>query len=577
MIISPEFFNSDIPLIEYPRQQFMRDSYFSLNGDWDYAIRKDGKIPNDFDGKIVVPYSPESDLSGVKKQLQKDEFLFYRKRFILPQGFNVGKVLLNVGACDQVCNVYLNGNFVGNHEGGYLSFTLELTNYLTEDENELIIIVTDDASSDVYGRGKQKYKRGGIWYTATSGIWQSIWIESVPTNHVSSLTLSPEYDTKKLFVTCKSSSKGSVKVDIFDGENLITSEIGEANEKIKLDVSNCKEWDTVSPELYRVVVTYGDDKVESYFGLRKFSSIVIDGKKYFALNNKPIFHNGLLDQGYWHDGIYTPKTNKAMYDEIKAVKDLGFNMLRKHIKVEPMLWYYYCDILGILVWQDMINGGGEYPFYRIALCPFFNLKLDDSNYKKMRRSEESREWYYKEAYALIEQLFNCVSICLWTPFNECWGQFDALKTWEKLRKFDPSRLYDHASGWQDKGGGDLQSRHIYFRKIKLKNDNRRILALTEFGGYSYAHEGRVFTDKKFGYKVFKDAKKVQDAYEKLYFTEIIPAIKNDGLSATVYTQLTDVEDEINGLFTYDRILKLDKDFIKKVNGEVYKAFFNSIK
>ncbi len=577
MIISPEFFSSDIPLMEYPRPQFMRDSYFSLNGQWDYAIKKVNEIPKDYDGKIIVPYSPECDLSGVKKQLQKDEFLFYRKNFTLPQDFNKGRVLINIGACDQVCEVFLNGKSVGRHEGGYLAFTFDLTDFLISGENQLIIVVTDDASSDVYGRGKQKYKRGGIWYTATSGIWQSVWLESVPDKYISSVVLLPEYDTKKLFVTCKSLDNGPVKVKIYDGEELVTSVDGKTNERLKIDVSLCKDWDTVSPELYRVVMTYDQDKVESYFGLRKFSSIVIDGKKYFALNNKPIFHNGLLDQGYWHDGIYTPKANKAMYNEIKAVKDLGFNMLRKHIKVEPMLWYYYCDILGVLVWQDMINGGGEYPFIRIALGPFFNLKLNDKNYKKMRRSEKSREWYYKEAYGLIEQLFNCVSICLWTPFNEAWGQFDAYETWEKLRKIDSSRLYDHASGWQDKGGGDLQSKHIYFRKIKVKNDNKRILALTEFGGYSYAHEGRVFTTKKFGYKAFKDAQSVQNAYEKLFTTEIVPAIKNEGLSATVYTQLTDVEDEINGLFTYDRVLKFDKKVIKKVNKEVYKAFFDSLK
>ena len=576
MIFSPEFTVSDIPLNEYPRPQFMRDSYLSLNGEWDYCIKKDKELPTNYDGKILVPYSPESQLSGVNRQLQADEFLFYRRAFILPENFNKEKVLLNVGACDQIANVFINGKLVGEHKGGYLSFSFDISDYLTENENEIIFIVTDDASSDVYGRGKQKYKRGGIWYTATSGIWQSVWLENVPTNYLSSVKLLPEFDTKKLFVTPISLSDGEVYVEILDGNNLITSKYCKTNVKTDIDVSKCKEWSTESPELYRVVMTFGDDVVESYFGLRKFSSIVIDNKKYFALNNKPIFHNGLLDQGYWHDGIYTPKSNKAMYNEIKNIKDLGFNMLRKHIKVEPMLWYYYCDILGVLVWQDMINGGGEYPFYRIALCPFFNLKLDDTNYKKMRRSEASREWYYTEAIGLIEQLYNCVSICLWTPFNEAWGQFDAYETWKKLVKIDDSRLYDHASGWQDQGGGDLNSRHIYFRKIKMKNDYRRILALTEFGGYSYALDGHVFTKKKFGYKGYKNAIDLQNAYDKLYKTEIFPAIENDGLSATVYTQVSDVEDEINGLYTYDRILKFDGDKLKQINAELYDIFNKTI-
>lgn len=576
MIFSPEFTVSDIPLVEYPRPQFRRDSYLSLNGEWEYCIKKDKEIPSQFSGKIIVPYSPESELSGVKRQLQSDEFLFYKRIFTLPENFAKKNVILNVGACDQITTIIINGKVVGEHKGGYLSFSFDITDYLLDRENEIIFIVTDDASSDVYGRGKQKYKRGGIWYTATSGIWQSVWLENVPEKYLTSVKLLPELDTKKLFITPISSFDGDVYVEILDGNNLITSKYCKANTKTEIDVSKCKEWTTDNPELYRVVMTFDDDVVESYFGLRKFSSIVINNKKYFALNNKPIFHNGLLDQGYWHDGIYTPKTNKTMFDEVKAVKDLGFNMLRKHIKVEPMLWYYYCDILGVLVWQDMINGGGEYPFYRIALCPFFNLKIDDTNYKKMKRSEQSREWYFNEAIGLIEQLYNCVSICLWTPFNEAWGQFDAFNVWKKLVKIDNSRLYDHASGWQDKGGGDLNSRHIYFRKIKMKNDYRRILSLTEFGGYSYALKGHVFTNKKFGYKGYKSADDLQKAYEKLYKTEIFPAIIKDGLSATVYTQLSDVEDEINGLFTYDRILKFDGEKVKEINSELYNVFIEAI-
>ena len=321
----------------------------------------------------------------------------------------------------------------------------------------------------------------------------------------------------------------------------------------------------------------GEDKVESYFGMRSFSTVTVDGKKCFGLNGKPIFHNGLLDQGYFHDGIYTPKSNKIYYDEIKNLKELGFNMLRKHIKVEPYLWYYYCDILGMLVWQDMINGGDKYSNLQIILCPFLNLHLDDTNYKRRKRANPlSREFYMIEAKGLIDTLYNCVSLCLWTPFNEAWGQFDSYRIWQELSAYDQTRHFDHASGWQDTGGGDLCSKHIYFRKLKMKNDGKRILALTEFGGYSHTVENHVFTDKKFGYKSFNDKIKLQNAYNNLYKNEVIPLIKSQLLGATVYTQVSDVEDEVNGLYTYDRVLKFDPEKIKRINMEVYKAFDETV-
>ncbi len=576
MIIKPEFLFDNIPLPEYPRPQFKRDSYISLNGEWDYAINKSNNIPEKYDGKIVVPYSPESDLSGVKRQLQADEFLYYKKIFSLPNGFNKGRVLLNIGACDQIAEVFVNGNLASKHEGGYLAFTIDITDYLVDGDNELVVKVIDDASSEIYGRGKQKYKRGGIWYTATSGIWQSVFLESVPEKYIKSVKLLPDFDKKELIVACNSDSEGGVIAEIYDGDKLLSKSKIKINESCAIAVPDCKVWTIEMPEIYTIIFTFGKDKVESYFGMRKFSSVTVDGKKYFALNDKPIFHNGLLDQGYWHDGIYTPKTNKNMYDEIISLKKMGFNMLRKHIKVEPMLWYYYCDISGMLVWQDMINGGGDYPFYRIALCPFINLKLDDTNYKKMRRNSASREFYYKEAFGVIDQLYNVVSLCLWTPFNEAWGQFDAVTVWRKLSAYDNSRLFDHASGWQDKGVGDLNSRHIYFRKIKVKNDGRRIMALTEFGGYSYAMKDHVFTKKLFGYKGFKSSDDLINAYENLYQNEIFPAIKNDGLGATVYTQVSDVEDEVNGLYTYDRVLKVDENRVKAINEKLYKIFDENI-
>jgi len=567
--------NALVPLSEYPRPQFKRGSYLCLNGEWDYVINKSLEKPLEYKGKIVVPYSPESSLSGVSCQLKADEVLHYRRYFTLPAGFNKGRVILNFGACDQVCNVYVNSILVGGHEGGYNAFSFDVTDALTEGENELYLAVIDDASSDVYGRGKQRYKNGGIWYTATSGLWQTVWMESVTDSHISSVRITPDYDTRKIRISCCLVGKGMLSAEVLDGDKTLSSALGKDG-NVVLDVASCEDWSPENPKLYDVKLSFGGDVVFSYFGLRKFSVTEVGGKKYFALNNKPYFHNGLLDQGYWHEGLYTPPSNDAMYNEILAVKNAGFNMLRKHIKVEPMLWYYYCDKLGILVWQDMINGGGRYSPFRIALAPFLNLHLNDGNYKAMRRSEQSRAQYMREAKEMMEQLFNCVSLCLWTPFNEAWGQFDALKVWQELKGVDSTRPFDHASGWQDMGGGDVYSRHIYFRKARMKNDGKRVLALTEFGGYSYAMPDHVFSSKKFGYKSFKSKEALTEAYTRLFEREIFPAIKNDGLCATVYTQLTDVEDEINGLYTYDRKEKIPASVLKDINNRLYEVFNETV-
>jgi len=584
MIFSPVFdTSSSIPLSEYPRPQMKRNSYFSLNGKWDYYISKSKEISfsENKAEKILVPYSPESVLSGVIRQLKKDEFLFYRKTFFITDEFFKGRILLNVGACDQICSVFVNGIEVGFHCGGYTSFSFDITKAVKiNSENEIIFIVQDDADSEIFGRGKQSYKPGGIWYTATSGLWQSVWLESVPLEYIKSIKITPDFDSKKLYVVCNYNSEKTelnVKnaiIRIFDGKKIIAEE--KFNREIVVDVASCKNWTLENPELYVVEIFYGEDKIESYFGLRKFSTIQKGKYKYFALNNEPILHNGLLDQGYWHEGFYTPPTNKAMYDEIKSVKEMGFNMLRKHIKVEPLLWYYYCDILGVLVWQDMINGGAKYKQHRIMLCPFVDLKLNDTNLKSMGRSFESCKQFYVESQEIIENLYNCVSLCLWTPFNEAWGQFDSLKVWKTLKEIDNTRPFDHASGWEDMGGGDVCSKHIYFRKIKLKNDKKRVLALTEFGGYSYAMPNHVFAKKIFGYKMYKTQQDLENAIEKLYEKEIIPMIKQEGLSGIVYTELTDVEEELNGLFTYDRVLKVDFYRIKKMNENLYKVFYANL-
>ena len=578
MIIRPSFSNEGIPHAEYPRPQFKRDSYICLNGEWEYAINKSSDKPSSYDGKILVPFCPESKLSGVNRQLQKDEFLHYVRKFTLPNGFNKGRVFINFGAVDQVAKVYVNSVEVGNNEGGYLPFSFEITSALLDGENELYVLVTDNADSDVYGRGKQTYKRGGIWYTATSGIWQSVWLESTPVEYLKRVKITPNVKDSLVKFEFEKVGDSPISIVIKDGEEIVCSYDNICDNQLIALLNNPKLWSPDSPELYLVEFKMGDDTVESYFGMREFTTEVVDGKKCFGINGKPIFHNGLLDQGYFHDGIYTPKSNEVYYNEVKNIKELGFNMLRKHIKVEPYLWYYYCDILGVLVWQDMINGGDKYSQLQIVLCPFLNLHLNDKNFKRRKRGNPlSREFYYKEAKGLIDTHYNAVSICLWTPFNEAWGQFDAYNVWKELSEYDPTRHYDHASGWQDVGGGDLCSKHIYFRKLKMKNDGKRILALTEFGGYSHSVENHVFTDKKFGYKSFKDSERLQNAYQNLYLNEVIPLVEKELLSATVYTQVSDVEDEVNGLYTYDRILKFDAERIQDINKKVYESFEKSVK
>ena len=569
-----QFVQGDIPLAEYPRPQFRRDSYLPLNGLWDYAFSPSAALPAQYQGKILVPYSPESPLSGVNRQLKRDEFLHYRRFFTLPPNFNRGRVIINFGACDQCCTVYCNGVEVCSHRGGYLPFTADVTGLLNGGRNELAVTVTDDASSHIYGRGKQSYSAGGIWYTAVSGLWQSVWVESVPEQYIASLRLVPDAVNGTLTLSCRVAGGGdfpAVGCEVSDGGEIIASGQVPPDGTCVLDVSRCERWSPDSPRLYDIVLTCGQDRVQSYFGLRTFGVGERGGMRCLTLNGIPVFQSGLLDQGYWGKGIYTPSSNREMYESIKAVKALGFNMLRKHIKVEPLLWYYYCDVLGIFVWQDMVNGGAPYSPVRINLGPFIDLRLNDRNFRSMGRDDPlSRRQYLDEAEGTVELLINCVSLCVWTLFNEGWGQFDSLAVGERMRAKDPSRLYDNASGWQDTGGGDFYSRHIYFRKVRLKNDGRRILALTEFGGYSFSdgQKGK----KLFSYRKFSSAGEYMQALEKLYIRQIVPCILRSGLAATVYTQLCDVEQEINGIFREDGSCKGEEERFRRINAALYAAF-----
>lgn len=568
------------PLPEYPRPQMERDSYFNLNGAWEYAILSNCEILREYQGLILVPFSPESLLSGVMRQVTPDDVLYYRKTFTLPEGFVKDRVLLHFGAVDYEAEIFVNGKPAGSHKGGYFPFCLDITELLVDGENELTLTVTDPTDEGVQSRGKQKLKRGGIFYTPQSGIWQTVWMESVPANYIKSLRITPDIDNDCLSVAadCEGDAEGTVSA--FDNGKLIASAKlsgGLATLKLK----DYTLWTPENPKLYDLTVTVGSDTVKSYFGMRKFSTGKdARGKSRLMLNNRPYFHNGLLDQGYYSDGLYTPPSDEAMIFDIMTAKKAGFNMLRKHIKIEPLRWYYHCDRLGMLVWQDMVNGGGKAIRPLSAAAGFLNITLSDSNYSLMDREDEGgREEYYVDTRRTVETLYNSVSLCLWTPFNESWGQFDALRACDFVRALDPTRPIDHASGWIDQGGGDCLSLHIYFTPLYIPYHRRkgRVVVLSEFGGYSLKVDGHVFNKvKSFGYRKYDTKEKLTAAYEKLYTKQLLPLIKK-GLSAAVYTQITDVEDEINGLLTYDRkVLKIDEAKLKEINDKLYGEFERSV-
>ena len=555
-----EDLNKNCPLSEYPRPQFKRDSYLNLNGIWQCEFCESEEIPSKFSYDIVVPFSPETPLSGVNRMLKSNEYLIYNKKFDLPDDFNKGKVFVHFGAVDQIAKVYLNGRFVGVHHGGYTPFSFEVSRFIQE-HNTLNVVVRDLTEKNEYSRGKQKTNRGGIWYSAQSGIWQTVWIESTPNEYIPNVRITPDLDNQ----TVMFEADGNITVQklIYDGENLIADT---TDTVVKLE--NVKEWSPENPFLYDVVFKYKDDEVRSYFGMRKFSVGTDDnGMPRLMLNNKPYFMNGLLDQGYYPDGFLTPPSNDAMEFDVKSVKNLGFNMLRKHIKIEPMLWYHYCDVNGIIVWQDMINGGGNYGL-EVSAIPFVGINLDDSNYKIFKRTSlEARKLYYKELEEMITALYNCPCIAVWVPFNEGWGQFDSNYAYTLVKAMDSTRIVDSASGWHDRGQTDVISKHIYFTPIKVHSGNKP-WCLTEFGGLSTRVKGHTFNNKMFGYKIFNSKQGLTKAYKNLFEKTIIPQIK-DGLSATVYTQVTDVEDELNGLFTYDRkVQKIDTEVLKSINERV---------
>ncbi len=575
--------NREMPLSEYPRPQMKRASYTCLNGIWDYAIYPIKEEFKGYQGDILVPFSPESLLSGVEKNVTPDDMLYYRKKFTYKKTND--RVLLHFGAVDYKCELTVNGRVMGTHTGGYYPFEVDITKVIVDGENEITLKVTDPSEMSSQASGKQTSKRGNIWYTPQSGIWQTVWLEEVPAAYIKSLKITPDIDNDVVRVEIMGEGDtGEITVIALDGDKQLCT-VTTSSDVAVLKISDYELWTPENPKLYDLVIKTDKDEVSSYFGMRKFG-IGKDSKGFtrLMLNNEPYFQNGLLDQGYWSDGMYTAPSDEALIYDIQTMKDMGFNMLRKHIKIEPLRWYYHCDRLGMLVWQDMINGGDVYHNSATTILPAFALatglkkvlgvKDTKENYKLFSREDKKgRDEYYTDAERMINTLYNSVSICMWVPFNEGWGQFDSVKAAEFFREKDPTRVIDHASGWHDQGAGDVNSFHIYFTPFifpKYGKNDERAICLTEFGGYSMSIDGHRFnTDKTFGYRIYKSKSSLEKALETLYIKRLLPLISKKGLSALVYTEVSDVEDETNGLLTYDReIVKVDVDFMKKINDQM---------
>lgn len=556
--------DKDIPWNIYPRPQMQRDSFICLNGEWDFKI-SDGN-DGDFNEKILVPFPPESKLSGIERRIPKGKTLSYRRYFTLPDGFVKSTVQLHFGAVDQICEVFVNGSCVGTHVGGYIPFSFDITDALVKGKNELLVKARDDLSK-TYTYGKQKNKRGGMWYTPTSGIWQTVWLESLPEAPIRSIKIEQNAKNAKITVNSEAEIKRlTLKADgsvyEFTGDEIVI----EPKEKVL--------WTPENPYLYDFSIETDTDKIDSYFALREISVKEFCKRKRLALNGNAYFFSGLLDQGYFPDGIFLPATPDAFRDDILNAKKLGFNTLRKHIKIEPMIFYHLCDKLGIIVFQDMVNNSG-YSFILDTALPTVGFKK--ARFSLRHKNKESRDIFLSEMEKTAELLYNTPSVCLYTIFNEGWGQFEPNEAYRRLKALDPTRIIDATSGWFYSTESDVDSRHIYFKAPKIKKPNGRPFFLSEFGGFSLRVDGHLFGKRNYGYSLYTDSESFTEALINLYVRDTAPLIK-DGLSATVYTQLTDVEDETNGLITYDRrVIKIDADKMKEANDVLYREFEKAVK
>ena len=536
----------------YPRPQLKRNCYVNLNGIWDFAVSENEAVPA-FDKQINVPFCPESLLSGLKTAIKPGSYLFYRRQFSMQK--QPGKLLLHIGAADQIADIYVNQIHVCHHEGGYDAFCADITDALAE-ENELVIRVQDDLQDQSFPYGKQTLKRGGMWYTPVSGIWQTVWLEWVPESYVKALDI--RVDLTRAVITTEPALDGKILCEgreypLVKGKAVITPEVPHL-------------WSPEDPYLYDFTLETETDRVESYFALRTIESKTVNGIPRLCLNGKPYFFHGLLDQGYWPDGLFTPAKPECYVNDILEMKRLGFNTLRKHIKVEPEEFYYQCDKLGMVVFQDMVNNG-DYNFLRDTALPTVGIqKLAD---KQMHKDEGTRKRFLESMEVTVRQLRNHPCILYWTIFNEGWGQFDSEAVYEKLKKLEPDRIIDATSGWFRQKKSDVDSRHIYFTPWSTLKVSDKPLVLSEFGGYAYPVGGHLFnTGNSYGYQAGKNEAHLRESVDKLYREKVIPAAKK-GLCAAIITQVSDVEDEINGFLTYDRkVNKADAAAMQKIAEEL---------
>lgn len=554
------------PLPEYPRPTLVRPAWQNLNGHWDYAIRPaDAPQPELFDGKILVPYPVESSLSGVQRRLAENEVLWYERRFTVPAEWRQGALLLHFGAVDWEADVYLNGIRVGGHKGGYTAFSIDIAPYLTRGEQTLAVRVADPTDRGTQPRGKQVTEARTIWYTPVTGIWQTVWLEPVPESRIASLRTTPDIDTKSLTVEAAivGARRGDiVEITLRDNGRTVAEARAAAGEPLRLTLPEMKLWTPDTPMLYDLETTLlrggkSVDRVGSYAAMRKNS--VVRGKEGFlrlALNDRECFQFGPLDQGWWPDGLYTAPTDEALAYDIIKTKDLGFNMIRKHVKVEPERWYWHCDRLGILVWQDMPNGGPSPEWQN-------NRYFDGTEAK---RTAESEAQFRKEWKEIVDQLYNHPSVAMWVPFNEAWGQFRTEEIARWTKDYDPTRIVNAASGgnfYPD--AGEVLDIHSYPHPRFFLFDIGRVNVIGEYGGIGLPLEGHLWQpDQNWGYVRFKNAGEVTDEYVR--YAEMLERLIPTGCSGAVYTQTTDVEIEVNGLMTYDRKrMKVDERRLHEVN------------
>lgn len=559
-------------LPEYPRPIMERPQWLNLNGLWDYAItKKDAPLPKTFDGKILVPFAIESSLSGVGKTIKADQSLWYERKFQIPEDWKGKNVLLNFGAVDWKAEVFVNGNKIGEHTGGYTPFSFNITKNLKDGENSLAVRVWDSTGNGL-PRGKQIENPRGIFYTSVSGIWQTVWLEPVSTSHISGLKITPDLDSSSFDIRVDSDDKSATAtIKVLDNGKVVAQTTAAANKTANIPVKNPKLWWPKSPFLYDLEITLSNkggeqvDSVKSYAAMRKFS-IAKHGRfggVDFTLNNKKFFTFGPLDQGWWPDGLYTAPTDEALKFDIQRTKDLGFNSIRKHVKVEPARWYTHCDRLGMVVWQDMPSmfgeGGGWQP------RGFFQGE-------ERTVSKKFEETYRKEWKEIMESLHSYPCIAIWVPFNEAWGQFKTKEITEWTKSMDPSRLVNSASGGNYFDCGDIVDSHDYGNPIMYMFNNQKVNVVGEYGGIGCAVDGHLWVkDKNWGYGKMRSQEEVTKRFVEL--TNRFIDMTKYGCFGAIYTQTTDVEIEVNGLFTYDRkVLKVDEEKVREVNQKLSNIF-----